>query len=72
LRRALRQVADACDRPLADRRAIVIRHLQEDVETQARYDRETSHGTNDVRQGRWAAEIGQLLKSLSDFSDKGQ
>jgi hypothetical protein len=69
LRRTLGQLPDACDRPPADRRALILRHLRDDAETQARYDRETRYGTNDLQQGRWTDDIKKQLASLAKFAD---
>lgn len=67
LRKTFAELDDPCSRPDADMNALVTRHLREDAEIQQRYDRDTVYGLDTRRQGRWDADTGKWLATLTKY-----
>jgi hypothetical protein len=69
LRKALRELPDPCLRVPEERRAMVLSHLRQDRDRQARYDQETAYGSDVRRQTIWSGTIERELKALAEFAD---
>jgi hypothetical protein len=69
MRKAIAALADPCAMTEDQRRAVVSPFIDEDRETQRRYDRETSNG-RDVRwQAEWIRNVSLQLDALRRYAD---
>jgi hypothetical protein len=67
-RRAFSQQADPCRGSQTEFDAFMQSFIREDAETQRRYDRETGHGTDEVRQADWDALVRKQLAELREYA----
>lgn len=67
-RRLLRELQQPCRNSTEQFDALVAPILEEDAETQRRYDRETSHGRDLQAQARWDRDVRDQLAALRAFA----
>ena len=68
LRQRLTSLKDPCRMKKEDRHNLIRRHVRDDTQTQARYDRETNFGRDRFAQARWSGTTSRSLTQLAAWA----